>query len=116
MIDTSSADVQPGVSPGIYCPWLDYLRGPEGANHLRCRLTAHIFGAGRREDAVCLQLCAYPKQHARGQCEHMDLTNILLTEGDPPLPRIHCRAHRNYDAPGFCRSCPDYAPPKAETA
>ena len=112
MIDSPEADIQPGISRGLSCVWLDYLRGPEGANHLRCRLTTHIFGAGRREDAVCLTLCAYPRQHQRGQCVHMDLSNILLTDGDPPLPRILCLAHHNFDAPGFCGRCPDYqAPP-----
>jgi hypothetical protein len=111
LIDPPPAAVQPGVASGIFCPWLDYLRGPEGANHLRCRITTHIFGPGRKEDAVCLTLCAYPKQHQRGRCKHMDLSNVLMTEGDPPLPRIACLAHHKHDAPGFCPSCPDYSPP-----
>jgi hypothetical protein len=105
------AGVQPGVARGIFCPWLDYLRGPEGVNHLQCRLTTHIFGPGNRDDAMCLQLCAYPKQHARGRCRHMDPTSVILTDGDPPLPRIACRAHHNFDAPDFCARCPDYSPP-----
>ena len=109
MID-SPAGVQPGVAPGLSCVWLDYLRGPEGANHLQCRLTRHIFGPGRREDAVCLQLCAYPKQQQRGRCRHMDVSSIITTDGDPPLPRIACQAHHNFDAPGLCASCRDYEP------
>ena len=114
MIAGQEADIQPDVAPGIFCPWLDYLRGPEGANHLRCRLTNHLFGAGRYQDAVCLTLCAYPAQHKRGRCKHMNLTNVLLTTGDPPLPRINCMAHHNYDAPGFCARCPDYQPLPAD--
>ena len=110
MIDAGPTDVQPGVAPGVYCPWLDYLRGPGGENHLRCRLTTHIFGPGRREDAVCLTLCAYPKQYRRGRCRHMNLASVILTEGDPPLPRIACLAHHNFDAPGYCATCSDYAP------
>ena len=107
---SAPADVEPGVARGIFCPWLDYLRGPQGANHLQCRLTTYIFGEGLREDAICLRLCAYPRQHERGRCRHMDVTSIVPTEGDPPLPKIACRAHHNFDAPGFCASCPDYSP------
>ncbi len=109
MID-SPADVQPGVAQGLSCNWLDYVRGPEGANHLQCRLTSYIFGPGSRQDALCLTLCAYPAQQARGRCKHMDFASIVATEGDPPLPRIACLAHHNFDAPGYCARCPDYAP------
>lgn len=104
------ADVPAGVDRGPVCSWLDYVRGREGANHLQCRLTSHIFGPGRRETGECLQLCAYPKQQQRGRCRHMDFSSIVPTEGDPPLPKIACRAHHNFDAPGFCARCPDYAP------
>ena len=116
MISPGDIDVAPGAGRGVYCPFLDYARGPEGKNHLKCRLTNHFFGPGQLEDAVCLRLCAYPKQYARGRCQHADVTNVLLTEGDPPLPRIHCKAHHNYDAPGYCDRCRDYLPPEAPVA
>ena len=106
------SDGKPGVARGITCTWLDYLRGPEGANHLQCRLTTHIFGPGQREDALCLRLCAYPGQEARGRCRHMHVGSVIPTDGDPPLPRIACLAHHNFDAPGFCARCPDYAAPE----
>ena len=107
MIDAPSG-TQPGVASGLSCCWLDYVRGPEGGNHLQCRLTTFIFGPGTRENAACLTLCAYPRQQQRGRCTHMDFGGIVPTDGDPPLPKIGCRAHHNFDAPGFCARCPDY--------
>ena len=99
-----------GAGRDAACAWLDSLRGPDGANHLRCRLTSHILGPGRLQDASCLQRCAYPKQQARGRCRHMDVASVILTDGDPPLPRIGCRAHHNFDAPNRCATCKDYDP------
>jgi len=112
LIDATEAESesQPPLVLDLPCVWLDYVRGPEGANHPCCRLTAHIFAAGPRDESPCLKLCAYPTQQRRGRCRHMDLTNVIQTEGDPPLPRIACRAHYNYDAPGYCPSCKDYSP------
>ncbi len=108
MIEPAPAEAQPLVRLASACPWLDYLRGAEGPHHPACRLTAHVFPAGALDQTSCLSLCTYPAQHHRGRCKHMDLTNVLRSGSDPPLPRILCRAHVRYDAPGFCAKCPDY--------
>ncbi|HLG74256.1 MAG TPA: hypothetical protein VK009_27865 [Chloroflexota bacterium] len=98
------AGVQPGVAPGLSCCWLDYVRGPEGSNHLQCRLTMYIFGPGRREDAVCLTLCAYPRQQQRGRCKHMDFGSIVPTDGVRPCRRSAARRTTTSTHPVFARA------------
>ncbi|HUZ77010.1 MAG TPA: hypothetical protein VMV93_05425 [Chloroflexota bacterium] len=97
------------AAPPRACPWLDALRTPSGGNGALCRLTGHAFGPPAGALAACLKVCAYPAQHARPRCAHMNLGNVVLTQ-DGALPRIHCVAHGSYDAPRRCATCRDYTP------
>lgn len=86
------------------------MRQPNGGNGALCRLTGHAFGPPAGALATCLKTCAYPAQHGRPRCAHMNLGNVVLTRDALALPRIHCGAHGSYDAPRSCATCRDYTP------